>query len=168
MWVFSAGVVVAILAQGREQRRSPHETVNETLAGKQITISYGRPSLHGRKIMGGLVPYGDIWRTGADEATTLTTAADLTIGGASIPAGQYTLWTLPAEAGWKLVINKETGQWGTNYHAAQDLVRVGMRTSNVSRPVEEFTIAWRNRSEREADLIMEWENTRVSVPVQVN
>ncbi|HEX4750196.1 MAG TPA: DUF2911 domain-containing protein [Bryobacteraceae bacterium] len=102
-------VSAIIAAQGN--RPSPPATADVTLAGKQIVIKYSRPSMRGRKIMGDIVPYGQVWRTGANEATTLITPVALRIGTASVPPGEYTLWTLPAESGWKLIINKQTGQW---------------------------------------------------------
>lgn len=162
--VFAASCMLAAKAQ--EARVSPHETSDVTLAGKQITVTYGRPSIKNRKIMGGLVPYGKVWRTGADEATTLTTPVDLNIGGADVSAGKYTLWTLPSEGTWKLIVNKETGQWGTNYHEAQDLTRVDMQKSSLPQPLDEFTISWKKQGDHSADLVLEWENTRVSVPVR--
>ena len=103
---------------------SPHETAKATVGGANISIEYGRPYLRGRKIMGGLVPYGRVWRTGADAATTLTTSKDLVIGGTTVPAGKVTLYTLPGEDQWKLILNKQTGQWGTEYDQSKDLARV--------------------------------------------
>lgn len=91
---------------------SPPGTADVTLKGKQISITYHRPLIRGRKIMGGLVPYGEVWRTGANEATTLKTAADLNIGGANVPAGTYTLYSLPSEGVWKLIINRH---WAVGY-----------------------------------------------------
>ncbi len=156
----------AVGARAQEERKSPHETANVTLGGQEITIAYGRPFIHSRKIMGGLVPYGKVWRTGADEATMLTTPVDLNIGGTAVPAGKYTLWTLPSAEAWKLVINKETGQWGTKYDGKQDLARVDMHQSHLDQPVDQFTISWKKNGEHAADLVLEWENTRVAVPVQ--
>jgi hypothetical protein len=165
--VISAAILafaVVAFAQGRVA--SPPGTAEVTLQGKQVTITYSRPSMHGRKIMGGLVPYGRVWRTGANEATTLTTAVDLNIGGANVPAGKYTLYTLPSATTWKLIINKQTGQWGTEYNQDQDLARVDMQKTQLSRPVEQFTISWEKKSASSADLVLEWETTRLSVPVQ--
>jgi hypothetical protein len=116
--------------------------------------------------MGGLVPYGKVWRTGANEATTLTTPIDLNIGGAKVPAGKYTLWTLPSAGTWKLIINKQTGQWGTQYDPSQDLVRVDMQKKALSAPVEQFTMSFDKQGDDKADLVMNWENTSVSVPVK--
>jgi hypothetical protein len=137
------------------------------LNGKTIEIDYGRPYMRGRKIFGGLVPYGQVWRTGANEATSLVTEADLVIGGAHVPAGSYTLYSLPQESGWKLIINKETGQWGTKYDPSQDLVRVDMRVERLPAPVEQFTIVLDQRSQDAGVLRMEWENTAVWVDVRL-
>jgi len=147
-------------------QESPRGTASVTLKGKQITIDYGRPSVRGRKIMGGLVPYGQVWRTGANAATGLDSPVDLLIGDTAVPAGKYTLYTLPSEGSWKLIINKQVGQWGTEYSQDQDLARVDMKVSKTEAPVEQFTISWKKNGPDRADLIMEWENTRASVPVR--
>lgn len=152
--------------QDKSKRPSPPGTVECTINGKKVTIEYSRPSMKGRKIMGGLVPYGKIWRTGANEATTLTTETDLDIGGAKVPAGKYTLYTLPSAGTWKLIINKQTGQWGTEYDPKQDLARVDMKTSEIVVPVEQFTIALDQDTNSSADLILEWEKTRETVVIK--
>lgn len=154
------------IACGQGQMPSPPGKAETTLKGKQVTITYGRPSMRGRKIFGGLVPYGQRWRTGANESTTLTTGTDLDIGGATVPAGKYTLDTLPSEGTWKLIINKQTGQWGTEYNQDQDLARVDMQKSTLEQPVEQFTISFNKKGSDSADLVLEWENTRVWVPVK--
>lgn len=164
--VAALGFACASVACAQGNRPSPAGTADVTLKGKQITIAYSRPSMRGRKIMGALVPYGEVWRTGANEATTLTTPVDLTIGDTIVPAGKYTLWTLPSEGTWKLIINKQTGQWGTEYHQDQDLARVDMQKSKTSQPVEQFTISWNKKGNETADLVLEWENTRVWVTVK--
>jgi hypothetical protein len=145
---------------------SPRGTADVTLKGQKITIDYGRPSMHGRKIMGGLVPYGQVWRTGANSATGLETPVDLVIGNSNVPAGKYTLYSLINNGSWKLIINKQVGQWGTEYEQGQDLARVDMKVSKTDAPVEQFTISWKQTGPDRADLIMEWENTRASVPVR--
>jgi hypothetical protein len=152
--------------QDKSKRPSPPGTTECTIKGKKVSISYSRPSMKGRKIMGDLVPYDQVWRTGANEATTLTTAADLDIGGAKVPAGTYTLYTLPSANAWKLIINKQTGQWGTDYNQEQDLARVDMKKTPIAVPVEQFTISLDQKSNDSADLVMEWETTRVSVVVK--
>jgi hypothetical protein len=152
--------------QDKSKRPSPHDSTEVTLKGKKITIEYGRPYLKGRKVGQELAPYGKVWRTGADEATALTTETDLTIGGVKVPAGKYTLYTLPSEGTWKLIINKQTGQWGTKYDESQDLARIDMKKSPLPQPVEQFTISFNKTSETAADLNLDWENTRVSVTVK--
>ena len=164
------GSIVAVVLQAHSMQSgnkmpSPPATADVTLKGQQITIAYSRPSMRGRKIMGDVVPYGRVWRTGANEATTLTTPVDLNIGGTNVPAGKYTLWTLPGENGWKLIINKQTGQWGTSYDESQDLARIDMQKSQTAA-VEQFTISWKKTGENSADLVLEWESTRVSVAVR--
>jgi hypothetical protein len=137
-----------------------------TLNGKKITIEYSRPFLKGRHVGQELAPYGKVWRTGANEATSFTTEADLTVGGANVPAGKYTLYSLPSEGTWKLIINKQTGQWGTQYDESQDLARVDMQKSQLSQPVEQFTISFDKKGDNSADLVLEWETTRLTVPVK--
>src|SRR5258708_30391294 len=159
--------LTSLAQQDKSKRPSRPGTAEVTLKEKKVTIEYSRPSLRGRKAVGGdLVPYGKVWRTGANEATTITTEIDLNIGGATVPAGKYTLYTLPSETGWKLIINKQTGQWGTVYDEQQDLVRVDMKTSQLSDPVEQFTILLEPHGDALAQLSLQWENTQVSVPVR--
>lgn len=152
---------MAVAVLGAQPPGSPHETITATVDGAKVSIEYGRPYMRGRKIVGGLVPYGRVWRTGADAATTLTTDAPLNIGGASVPAGKVTLYTLPSAQGWKLIINKQTGQWGTEYNEAQDLARVDMTTKALAAPVDQFTIKIEG-----GQLKLAWELTEVSVAIK--
>ena len=152
--------------QDKSKRPSPPGTAEVTLKNKEITIDYSRPSLKGRKVGQELAPYGKVWRTGANEATALNTAIDLNIGGAKVPAGKYTLYTLPSEGTWKLIINKQTGQWGTQYDESQDLARVDMKKTALPQSVEQFTISFDKKNENTAELNLDWENTRVSVEVK--
>src|SRR5215470_16637831 len=152
--------------EDKSKRPSPPGTAEVTLKGKKITIDYSRPSLKGRKVGQELAPYGKVWRTGANEATTLTTEVDLNIGGTKVPAGKYTLYTLPSEGTWKLIINKQTGQWGTKYDESQDLTRIDMQKTALPQPVEQFTISFDKKSENTANLNLDWENTRVWVVVK--
>jgi len=165
-------VVVAVVAASlgaQEQQKtplSPPGTASVSFAdGKTVTINYSRPSVRGRKIFGELVPYGQIWRTGANSATSLKTDVDLTIGGATVPAGSYTLYTIPGETAWKLVINKQTGQWGTDYDEKQDLARVDMKVANSPTPTEQFTISLDKAGGNVATLKLAWANTTASVNV---
>ncbi len=145
---------------------SPRDTARATVAGADLMVDYGRPLKRGREIFGGIVPWGRVWRTGANAATQLHTGRDLVIGGAAVPAGTYTLWTIPDATGWKLIINRETGQWGTAYHPAQDLVRVDMQTGTLTVPVEQFTISIVPEVNG-GQLQMEWDRTVASVRFSV-
>jgi hypothetical protein len=145
---------------------SPPAQASVSLGGKPVTIDYSAPSMRGRKIFGGLLPYGQVWRTGANAATTLTTAVDLKIGDLSVPAGTYTIYSLPSETTWKLIVNKQTKQWGTEYHEDQDLGRVDMtRGKAPAAPVEKFVIQFEGTRGKTTRLHLIWENTDVSVPV---
>lgn len=161
-----AGLANAQQPQDKSKRPSPPATAEVSLKGKKVTIDYSRPSLKGRKVGEELAPYDKVWRTGANEATSLVTEADLNIGGVKVPAGKYTLYTLPSEGTWKLIINKQTGQWGTQYDESQDLARIDMKKSALPQSVEQFTISFDKKSEDAADLNLDWENTRVSVVVK--
>lgn len=139
---------------------SPRDTTRATIGGAEVWVDYSRPQRRGRVIFGNVVPWNTVWRTGANAATQLNTSADLVIGGVTVPAGKYTLWTLPAPDGWKLIINKQTGQWGTEYDAQQDLVRVDARAQTLANPVEQLLIAFEPGA-----LTVSWDKTKVSVPV---
>jgi hypothetical protein len=119
---------------------SPRDTARVVLAAPTIWVDYGRPTKRGREILGTVVPWNEVWRTGANSATQLNTTADLRVGDAVIPAGKYTLWTLPTSTGTKLIVNRQTGQWGTEYDATKDLIRLDLRTEQLAEPVERFTI----------------------------
>lgn len=152
-------------AQAGGQPLSPRGQVDFTFSdGKKIVVDYSRPSMRGRKIMGGLVPYGKVWRTGANAATGFATEADLTLTGKHVPAGKYTLYTIPGEDAWTIIINKQTGQWGTEYDQSQDLLRVQAKPVRLEKPVEQFTISFATLGAQAGVMKLEWENT--SVPVE--
>ena len=167
LFALMIAILAAIVSANAQQSpASPPGTASVTFAdGKTVTINYGRPSMRGRQIFGGLVPYGQVWRTGANAATSLKTDVDLTIGGAKVPAGSYTLYSIPSENGWKLIINKETGQWGTKYDESQDLARVDMKVSKNAAPTEQFTISLDKTSATAATLKLDWASTTASVNV---
>jgi hypothetical protein len=148
----------------KAKRPSPPASAQCKFAdGKSITIDYSSPRAKGRKIFGGLVPFDKEWRTGANDATTFVTTADLTIGGTAVPAGSYTLYTIPGEKSWKLIINKQTGQWGTEYDAKQDLLRADMQVSAVPA-VENFTISFHEMG-KGCHIYLDWEKTRAVVEI---
>ena len=147
---------------------SPRDTVSLELGtGRRVYIDYGRPSMRGRRIMGGLVPYGRVWRTGANAATTLVTDVDLELGGTAVPRGTYTLYTIPTASGWTLIVNRQTGQWGTQYEPARDFARIPMRVSRLATPVEQFTMSLERGRAGAGTLALSWENTRAWLPFRV-
>jgi hypothetical protein len=148
-------------------RLSPADTVRATVGAAHVWVAYSRPSMRGRVIFGDVVPWNVWWRTGANSATTLVTDKDLVIGGATVPAGEYTLFSLPNPGDWKLIISKQTKEWGTDYDAsgAQDLARVPMSVSALSSPVELMTIAISPMGDG-AMLTVSWEKTAASVMMQ--
>jgi hypothetical protein len=143
---------------------SVRDTARVSVGGAEVWVDYGRPLKRGREIFGNVVPWNTVWRTGANAATQFNSSADLVIGGATVPAGQYTLWTLPTPSGWKLIINKQTGQWGTEYHPEQDLVRVDAKVETLATPVEQLVIGFQP-APAGATLTISWDKTKISVPV---
>ena len=155
-------------AQGGQERKSPHETVDLDLGGQKISISYGRPSLKGRKAYtGDLAPSGQVWRLGADEATKLVlTAAAVANGTVQMAAGSYSLFAIPGASEWTMIINKTADQWGAfNYSQAQDLGRftVAVKPTAV---VEEFTIKLTKASANSATVSLAWQEANVSFPIK--
>jgi hypothetical protein len=157
---------VAAAQEDPSKRPSPAAKAQCKLSdGKTITMDYSSPRAKGRKIFGGLVPYGQVWRTGANDATTFVTSADLAVGGKDVPAGSYTIFTVPTADKWTLIINKKTGEWGIPYkYESDELARVPMSVSKTSAPVENFTISF-DQSGGGCTLQMSWENTQASVKV---
>jgi hypothetical protein len=144
---------------------SPPAKAAVQLNGKSLSITYSAPSVRGRKIFGGLVPYDHVWRTGANASTTFNTEVALKVGNASVPPGAYSLYTLPSAGTWKLIINKQTGQWGTEYNAAQDLARVDMKKARLPQPQETMSISFENTHGGRTQLHVRWDTTDVWVPV---
>jgi len=164
--VVVVAAAAAIRLQDKSARPSPPAKATCDLGdGKSITIDYSSPRAKGRKIFGSLVPFGQVWRTGANEATTFVTSADLKVGASDVPAGSYTLFTVPESDKWTLVISKKTGEWGTAYPGpSEDLVRVPMKVGATSGAVENFTISF-DKAGAGCSLRIEWENTRASADI---
>jgi hypothetical protein len=162
-----AVVGIALRAQqDKASRPSPPAKAECKIDGKSVTVDYSSPRAKGRKIFGSLVPYWQVWRAGANEATTLVTSGDINIGGKTVPAGKYSIFAIPAEDKWTLVISKKTGEWGTAYPGPDnDLARIDMKVSKTSAPVENFTIAFDQKGST-CTLRMEWENTNASVDIK--
>jgi hypothetical protein len=165
------GIVIAgglaWIASAQRPVLSPPTTASVTIEGKTIKIDYGAPSARGRKVMGGLVPYGEVWSTGANDQTSIMTEADLDINGMKLPKGNYTLYTLPTEKDWKLIVNKQTGQFHTEYHPDRDFGRVPMNVKSLAEPVETLRFQLTSNGGNKGTLAIAWEKTEVSVPFTV-
>ena len=140
---------------------SPRDTTRATVGAAAITIDYSRPARRGRTLVGELIPYGEVWRTGANAATQLTTTAPIELAGVALRPGTYTLWTLPTRDGVSLIINGQSGQWGTQYDAGRDIARKPMAVDSSSDNVEQFTI----RVDA-GQLVMQWGTFRWSAPIR--
>jgi hypothetical protein len=145
---------------------SPLDTTRATAAGANLEVVYSRPMRRGRVIFGNVVPWGEVWRTGANAATQLTTSRDLMFGSTLVPAGKYTLWTLPTATGAKLIINSQTGQWGTDYDMKRDFARLDLATKMLATPTERFTISI-DPSASGGVLRMAWADREYSIPFTV-
>lgn len=148
-------------ASAQQQPASPRKTAEATISGKKLTLDYGAPSVRGRKIFGGLVPYDKVWRLGANKATHLTTDGDITIGKLAVPKGTYTLYAWPTASGMTLIVNKQTGQWGTVYDEKQDLGRVEMKVGKPAAPVELMSLSFAGNS-----LKFEWDTVSATVAIK--
>lgn len=157
-----------LAAQGGRQQLSPRDTTRLAIGGAQVLVDYGRPSKRGRVIFGELVPWDQVWRTGANQATHLRTDRDLAFGTTVVPAGTYTLYTIPRRDGWTLLINTQTGQWGTTHDPARDQFRLEMRTATLPQPEERFTVLLTPEpGGRGAKLSLRWDATEASIPFTV-
>src|ERR1700719_1586028 len=156
----------AIAAGAQGSRPSPAASASCDLGrGKTIKTDYSSPRMQGRKIYGDLVPLGQVWRTGANEATTFVTSADVTVGGKHVPAGSYTIFTVPNADKWTLIINKKTGEWGIPYsYESDELARIDMKLSKLPSPVENFTIAY-DKTAKGGTLREDWDTTRATLDI---
>jgi len=145
---------------------SPRDSVRAVINGAKILIDYGRPSMRGRTIFGQVVPWDVVWRTGANAATQLITDKELTFGTMVVPAGTYTLFTLPSQSGWKLIINSQHGQWGTDYDQTKDFARLPLNVKKIDDSVERFTFEISSDGNG-GTIHLKWENTEASIPFTV-
>ena len=146
---------------------SPHVTTTYKMDGKTVSITYGRPFKKNREIFGKTIPYGQVWRLGADEATTLEMTGDMMIGPLHVTAGKYTLYAVPGEKEWTLVISKQTGQWGTVYKKEEDYGRTAMKLTKAATPAEQLTITIEGKAGDKV-LKIAWDNAVATVPVQMH
>jgi hypothetical protein len=150
-----------------QQQLSVRDTARATIGAATFAVDYGRPLARGRTLLGNVIGYDRVWRTGANAATQFTTSAPITLAGLSVPAGAYTLWTAPHVRGVDLIVNRQTGQWGTEYNRAQDLGTARMQSDSLSTPVEKFTISIEPADARHGTLTMAWGTFRWTVPIVV-
>lgn len=154
-------------AAGGMRALSVRDTVRAQLGAATLAVDYGRPLARGRVLLGGVIPYDRVWRTGANAATQLTTSAPIRLAGIPLPAGTYTLWTIPRRDRVSLVVNGQAGQWGTQYHRARDVGRAFMSIEAPRATVEQFTISIAARDERTGVLVLEWGPHRWTAPIEV-
>lgn len=157
------------LMQHNTKRHSPEEVVKHTAGERVMEVRYSRPYKKGRAIFGGLVPYDQVWRTGANEATTFTTSAPVRFGDVRVPAGTYTLWTIPGPDRWKVILNSRRYGWGVTWggvasrEAAYDVAQATVPVQRQQPPLEQFTIAFRHDPQA---LTLAWDDVRVEVPLE--
>jgi hypothetical protein len=160
--------IFALLACAQDPNKRPSPAAQAQCKfsdGKMVKTDYSSPRVKGRKIFGSLVPYGQVWRTGANDATTLVTDTNLTVGGKDIPAGSYTIFTLPNADKWSLIVSKKTGEWGIPYPGeGDDLARADMRVSPLPSAVENFTISFDQKGST-CTMNLDWEKTRASIDI---
>jgi hypothetical protein len=161
LMALAAGVVPTIA-----QLASPTAKAGCKFAdGKTISVNYSSPHMRGRKIFGDLVPFGEVWRAGADDATSFVPNVDVIVGGKNVPAGKYTMFTLPTQTKWILIISKQTGEWGIPYPGEQfDFARMEMKVSKLSSPLENFTISF-DQAGTSCTMKLDWDTTRASIDI---
>ena len=148
----------------RSRYTSPPAHAEGVIGGHKISVDYYAPSMHGRKIFGALVPYNEVWCTGANIATGITSDIALQMGTLKIPAGSHSIWTIPAPDDWTLIINNETGQFHLNYDQSRDFGRTKMPTRALEAPVETFRIEIRSDGGNKGTLTLDWEKTEAYMP----
>ena len=144
------------------------DTATSQIGNAMFTVDYGRPLLRGRKLLGDVLPYDRVWRTGANAATQFITPVPIKFAGMQVPAGMYTLWTVPHTGGVDLIVNRQTGQWGTEYNGSRNLGIARMTTETLLKPVEEFTISIVPLDPKHGTLVMEWGSFRWTAPIELD
>jgi hypothetical protein len=165
----TAGLVIVCTGFG-QRPTSPPASTSIKIAARQISVDYYAPSMHGRRIMGELVPFGQVWCPGANVATGLTTEADLQIGNLKVHKGTWSIWAIPGEKEWTLIINKRSGQHHLDYNSAEDLGKTKMTVKTLAKPVETFRIELSSNggaSSKTGTLALIWETTEASIPFTV-
>jgi tetratricopeptide (TPR) repeat protein len=162
---FCCAILFADAQSIKTPQPSPGQTLRQDFGISSIELNYSRPGIKGRKIFGDLVPYGKVWRTGANSATRIKFSDDITIGGQALKAGEYAIYTVPGEKEWEVIINKGSVNWGTDYKQEDDILRVKATPVKLDQPVESFTMQFANVKSNSTDLQIMWDKTLVSVPI---
>jgi hypothetical protein len=163
--IFCSAALFAHAQSIKTPQPSPGQTIKQDFGISTIELNYSRPGIKGRQIFGDLVPYGKVWRTGANSATRIKFSDDVTIGGQAVKAGEYAIYTIPGENEWQVIINKGSENWGTEYKEEDDILRVKATPVKLDNPVETFTMQFANVKPNSADLQLMWDKTLVSVPI---
>jgi len=166
VFIFFFGISLTTLAQLNMPQASPSARLAQKVGLTDVTVDYSRPSMKGRKIFGTLVPYNEVWRTGANAATKLNFSTEVEIGGVKLPAGSYALYSIPGKSEWTIILSKNTDLWGAmGYSDADDVVRFKVKPSKTGKKYETFEITFNNMTDNSADLSMKWESTRVDFKI---
>ncbi len=152
------------------RRASPLDSASVSLHGNAVKVCYGRPSLRGRAMLGDRIPFGQVWRTGANEPTMLHTSGPMVVAGMDVPAGTYSLYTVPGKDKWEIILNRSVTQWGhesyyTDAVRAQELGRATVPAGSLAAPVETFTIRFEPEQNGASAILLEWEQTQVRIPI---
>lgn len=165
----SMGVASLVFAQDYSvPAASPRQKIEQQFSISKITVDYGRPGIKGREIFGKLVPYNEVWRTGANSSTKITFGQEVSFGGKTVPAGTYALFMIPQEKQWKLILNKDSQQWGAfGYNEKLNVTELDVPVQQLSQPMEWFTIELNPTKDDQLDMTIEWEKSKVVVPIKV-
>ena len=164
-------IVVAVLAvaffalRTYTKSKSPEAVAVFKQDGLEVEVNYCQPAKQGRAIFGTLLPYGKVWRTGANEATVISFNKDVLLAGKPLKAGKYTLWTIPGANEWTIILNSQTGQWGTSYDESQDVLRVKVASATKPDMAESFKIDF-SPQDGGSDMLLRWDSTEVAVPIR--
>lgn len=165
--ILAAVIIVGMLGlRTWTKSHSPEDTAELKKGDLDVKVTYCQPAVKGRKIFGELVPYNQVWRTGANEATVITFSRDVQVAGSELKAGKYSLWTIPTADEWTIIFNSETGQWGTEYGEESDVLSVKVPSEKIEPVTEMFQIGLQDANENGIIMTLEWENTRVEVPIK--
>ena len=169
--IFSLALAVSVHAFSQQYNIpavSPRQTVEQQFSVTKISIEYGRPAVKGRKVFGELVPFGQVWRAGANEATKITFGQEVLFGGQKVKKGTYALYIVPQEKEWKIILNRGVNNWGAyTYDAKEDVATTTVPVKMMNEKMERFTINFEDITDEKLNLVFEWDKTRADVPVEI-